>query len=117
MTFTGQHGKDVDCKMSCIPIRLCEFPEKDLTLVAVYGFGAEPMLLLSNLKIQERKRLCQIITQVYLMRWRIEEYVDQLIADFFILNGTARIDLFEYIKIMTSSHSDPIRRDILDNME
>ena len=40
----------------------------------VYGFGAEPMLLLSNLKMQEKKKLCHIITKVYLLRWRIEEY-------------------------------------------
>ena len=32
------------------------------------------MLLLSNLKIQEKKRLCHIISKVYLLRWRIEEY-------------------------------------------
>ncbi len=60
--------------MSCIPVRLCEFPTKELTLVAVYSFGAESMLLLSNLKMQEKKRLCHIVTKVYLMRWRFEEY-------------------------------------------
>lgn len=32
------------------------------------------MLLLSNLKMQEKKRLCHIIAKVYLLRWRIEEY-------------------------------------------
>ncbi len=74
MDFKGRHGKKAVCKMSCIPVRLCGFPEKELVLVAVYGFGAEPMLLLSNLRIQEKKRLCHIIAKVYLMRWRIEEY-------------------------------------------
>jgi len=74
MNFRDKNGRAVNCKMSCIPVRLCEFPAKELTLVAVYGFGAEPMLLLSNLKIQEKKRLCRIVAKVYLMRWRIEEY-------------------------------------------
>lgn len=74
MNFKDKSGKRVTCKMSCIPVRLCEFPSKELTLVAVYGFGAEPMLLLSNLSMQEKKRLCHIVTKVYLMRWRIEEY-------------------------------------------
>lgn len=60
--------------MSCITVKLCEFPAKELTLAAVYGFGAEPMLLLSSLTIQEKKRLCHIVTKVYLMKWRIEEY-------------------------------------------
>ena len=74
MDFKDKDGNILNCKMSCIPVKLCEFPAKELTLVAVYGFGAEPMLLLSNLKMQEKKRLCHIVTKVYLMRWRIEEY-------------------------------------------
>lgn len=74
MDFRDKRGKTINCKMSCIPVRLCEFPAKELVLVAVYGFGAEPMLLLSNLKMQEKKKLCHIVTKVYLMRWRIEEY-------------------------------------------
>lgn len=74
MDFKDKNGKTINCKMSCIPVRLCEFPTKELTLVAVYGFGSAPMLLLSNLKMQEKKRLCHIVAKVYLMRWRIEEY-------------------------------------------
>lgn len=74
MDFKDRNGKTLQCKMSCIPVRLCEFPSRELTLVAVYGFGAEPMLLLSSLEMQEKKRLCHIVAEVYLMRWRIEEY-------------------------------------------
>lgn len=74
MNFKDKSGREVNCKMSCIPVKLCEFPARELTLVAVYGFGAEPMLLLSNLTMQEKKRLCHIVAKVYLMRWRIEEY-------------------------------------------
>ena len=74
MDFRSKNGKTVRCKMSCIPVKLCKFPSKELVLTVVYGFGEEPMLLLSNLKMQERKRLCHIITKVYLLRWRIEEY-------------------------------------------
>jgi hypothetical protein len=44
-----------------------------LNLIVVHGFGKEPMLLLTNLK-SEDKRLADTITKVYLMRWRIEEY-------------------------------------------
>lgn len=74
MNFKDKSGKAVNCKMSCIPVKLCEFPARELTLVAVYGFGAEPMLLLSSLTMQEKKRSCHIVTKAYLMRWRIEEY-------------------------------------------
>lgn len=74
MDFTDKSGKTINCKISCIPVRLCEFPAKELVLIAVYGFGAEPMLLLSNLRMQEKKKLCHIVAKVYLLRWRIEEY-------------------------------------------
>lgn len=69
MDFKNKSGKRVQCKMSCIPVRLCEFPSKELVLTVVYGFGKEPMLLLSNLKMQEKKKLCHIIAKVYLLRW------------------------------------------------
>ena len=74
MDFKDKNGKCVQCKMSCIPVRLCEFPDKELVLTVVHGFGKEPMLLLSNLKMREKKKLCHIIAKVYLLRWRIEEY-------------------------------------------
>ena len=74
MDFKDKSGRAVHCKMSCIPVRLCEFPDRELVLTIVYGFGTEPMLLLSSLKMQEKKKLCHIIAKVYLLRWRIEEY-------------------------------------------
>lgn len=72
--FKDKSGRAIQCKMSCVPVRLCEFPSKEMVLTVVYGFGAEPMLLLSNLKMQEKKSLCHIIAKVYLLRWRIEKY-------------------------------------------
>ena len=74
MDFMDKHGKKIECKISYISVRLCEFPNRELVLVAVYGFGTQPMLLLTNLEITERKKLCLIAAKVYLMRWRIEEY-------------------------------------------
>ena len=74
MDFKDKHGKKIECKISYIPVRLCEFPNKTLVLVVVYSFGAQPMLLLTNLDLSEKKKLCMIATKVYLMRWRIEEY-------------------------------------------
>lgn len=52
-----KHGKRIECKISYIPVRLCEFPTKNLILVAVYGFGKAPMLLLTNLEMEKRKNL------------------------------------------------------------
>jgi hypothetical protein len=74
MDFKDKNNKTINCKMSFIPVRLCEFPTNEMVLVVVYGFGNEPMLLLTNLKMREKKKLCHIVTKVYLMRWRIEEY-------------------------------------------
>ena len=73
MDFKDKSGRTLNCKMSCIPVKLCEFFTKEMTFVAVYGFGAEPMLL-SSLKMQGMKRLFHIVVKVYMMRWRIEEY-------------------------------------------
>ena len=73
MTFF--YGKVVKwCKISYIPVKLCAFPEKELVLVAVYGFGKNPMLLLTNMEIQEislKKKLCIIVTKIYLIASRI----------------------------------------------
>ena len=54
MDFMDKDGKKIECKISYILVRLCEFPNRELVLVAVYGFGAQPMLLLTNLKITEK---------------------------------------------------------------
>ena len=74
MDFMDKHGKKIECKISYIPVKLCEFSGKNLVLVAVYGFGSQPMLLLTNSDMSEQKKLCMIVAKVYLMRWRIEEY-------------------------------------------
>lgn len=120
MNFKDKHGREVKCKMSCIPIKLCEFPTKELMLVAVYGFGAEPMLLLSNLKMQEKKRLCHIVAKIYLMRWRIEEYFKFKKQQFDLedlrvmsLRSIRNLNLFAtlatgYIGLMSSVEEDSI---------
>ena len=71
--FESKKGAKKECKISVIPITLPKYPNVPLNLVVVYGFGKDPMMLLTNLK-SEDKRLALTITKVYLMRWRIEEY-------------------------------------------
>lgn len=73
MDFTDKNGKRLECKISLIPVSLPKYPSKALNLVVVYGFGKEPMLLMTNLKSDDT-RLATAITKVYLMRWRIEEH-------------------------------------------
>ncbi|KGG81380.1 hypothetical protein Y919_01125 [Caloranaerobacter azorensis H53214] len=60
-------------KTSYIPIQLAAFLDKELLLVVVYGFGKTLMMLITNMKSDD-KRIAVTITKVYLLRWRIEEY-------------------------------------------
>ena len=120
MDFKDKKGRTIRCKMSCIPVRLCEFPSRELVLAVVYGFGEEPMLLLSSLKMQEKKKLCHIITKVYLLRWRIEEYFRFKKQQFELedlrimsLQSNRNLNLLAmlavgYISLTTSVHKDSI---------
>ncbi len=60
--FSSRRSNKMQCKMSCIPVRLCEFPVKKLVLSVVYGFAAleQPMLLLLNLKIREKNKQSEL---------------------------------------------------------
>ena len=73
LKFRRKNGIGADCKISIIPIRLVCRPDDELNLVVCYGFGKEPMLLITSLKSDD-KRLGVAIVKVYLMRWRIEEF-------------------------------------------
>ena len=73
LRFKKRNGKQVDCKISIVPIRLSFRPEADLNLVICRGLGQEPMLLITNLKSDD-DRIAITITKVYLLRWRIEEF-------------------------------------------
>lgn len=63
----------LNVKISYMPIQLPTYPDEKLLLVAAYGFGKTPMMLITNMKSDD-KRIVVTITKVYLLRWRIEEY-------------------------------------------
>lgn len=73
LEYREKSGIKRNVKISIIPIRLCEFKNTNLNLVTVYGFGATPMMLITNLRSDD-KQICTAVCKVYLMRWRIEEY-------------------------------------------
>ena len=66
------HGETVHCKVTEIPVQLPAFGKYPFYLVAVYGFGKDPMLLLTNCRSSDQ-RFCVAIAKMYLMRWRIED--------------------------------------------
>gem|GEM_PF-337982 len=67
------HGETVHCKVTEIPINLPEFGKYPLNLVVVYGFGKDPMYLLTNCQSKD-SRFCTAIVKMYLLRWKIEEH-------------------------------------------
>jgi len=73
LKFKKRNGAQVDCKISIKPIKLCCRPNEQLHLVVCYGFGKDPLLLITNLKSDDN-RIAVAVTKVYLMRWRIEEF-------------------------------------------
>ncbi len=66
------HGETVRCKVAQIPVTLSEFGAYPFHLCVVYGFGKEPMLLLTNCHSDEQ-RFSVAISKMYLLRWRIED--------------------------------------------
>jgi len=73
LRFKKKNRKQVDCKISIVPIRMCFRPSVELNLVICRGLGQEPMLLITNLKSDD-DRIALTVTKVYLLRWRIEEF-------------------------------------------
>lgn len=81
---------------------------------------AQPMLLLTNLEITEKKKLCLTAAKVYLMRWRIEEYFRFKKQQFGLedlrvmsLQSIRNLNMFAtfaagYIGIMSSEKDDTI---------
>lgn len=73
LKFRKKNGINADCKISILPIQLVCKPNDELNLVVCYGSGKEPMLLITNLRIDD-KQLSVAVVKVYLMRWRTEEF-------------------------------------------
>lgn len=73
LKFKKKNGLEADCKISIAPIKLPCCPDDDLNLVICNGIGAEPMMLITNMRSDD-SRLAVVVTKVYLMRWRIEEF-------------------------------------------
>ena len=73
LTYRKKNGMAADCKISIVPVRLPCRANKELNLVVCNGFGQNPLMLLTGLKSDD-KRLSVVITKLYLLRWRIEEF-------------------------------------------
>jgi hypothetical protein len=74
LKFKKKNGLQADCKISIVPITLYCRPKEELNLVICRNIGQEPMLLITNLRSDDPK-LAVTVTKVYLLRWRIEEFL------------------------------------------
>jgi hypothetical protein len=73
LKYKKKNGREVECKISIVPIRMCCRPKEELNLVICRNIGREPLLLITSLKSDD-DRLAVTVTKVYLLRWRIEEF-------------------------------------------
>ena len=71
LKFRRKNGIGADFKISIIPVNLVCRPNDELNLVVCYGFAKEPMLLITNLKSDD-KRLGVAVVKVYLRQWGLE---------------------------------------------
>lgn len=66
-------GESVYCKVTEISVHLPEFGVYPFNLIVVYGFGNDPMFLLTNCRKGDID-ICTAIAKMYLLRWRIEDH-------------------------------------------
>ena len=56
-------------------VKLPRYPQANLTLVVVSGFGKEPLMLLTNLEVKATRRSVWRVVRGYLSRWLVEETI------------------------------------------
>lgn len=65
-------GTVYDLKVSHITVEIPSLKGEKLTMVVVYGYGKEPMVLLTNKRVKKKAEVLSIL-KAYITRWRIEE--------------------------------------------
>src|SRR5690625_1546635 len=65
-------GTVYDLKVSHISVEIPSLKGQKLTMVVVYGYGKDPMVLLTNKQVRKKDEVLSIL-KAYITRWRIEE--------------------------------------------
>lgn len=65
-------GKVYNLKVSHIAVEIPSMKGTRLTMVAVYGYGKDPMVLLTSKQVRQKDDVLSIL-KGYILRWRIEE--------------------------------------------
>lgn len=82
-------GTVYDLKVSHITVEIPSLKGRKLTMIVVYGYGKDPMVLLTN-KLVKRKKEVLSILKAYITRWRIEEMFRVQKSDFDLENVRVR---------------------------
>ena len=69
---TEIQGTIYDLKVSHITVEIPSLRNQKLTMVVVYGYGKDPMVLLTNKRVKQKDEVLSIL-KAYISRWRIEE--------------------------------------------
>lgn len=101
VTFDS-HGKECNVQISfgTMPVRLPMFPERQLHLVVVKGFGRQPMMLLTSLPVVASFKSQWRIVEGWLSRWRIEETIRFIKQEYGLEN--IRVHSYNAIRNMAS---------------
>jgi hypothetical protein len=65
-------GNVYNLKVSHITVEIPSLKGEKLTMIVVYGYGKEPMVLLTNKQVRKKAEVISIL-KAYILRWRIEE--------------------------------------------
>ena len=65
-------GNVYDLKVSHITVEVPSIKGEKFTMVVVYGYGKDPMVLLTNKRARKKNEVLSIL-KAYITRWRIEE--------------------------------------------
>src|SRR5690625_5070116 len=65
-------GTVYDLKVSHITVEIPSLKGHKLTMIVVYGYGKDPMVLLTNKQVRKKDEVLSIL-KAYILRWRIEE--------------------------------------------
>ena len=79
------------------------FPDRQLHLVVIKGFGQQPMMLLTSLPVDASFKSQWRIVEGYLSRWRIEETIRFIKQEYGFEN--IRVHSYNAIRNMARSSS------------
>jgi|SRR5690625_1039590 len=65
-------GSTYDLKVSHIAVEIPSLKGKKMTMVVVYGYGRDPLVLLTSKQVKRKNDVLSIL-KAYILRWRIEE--------------------------------------------